>query len=81
MDIRNFIGMPLRYAISALQKQNIPYRLERTVSRSRFFPCDEEELYVVRVRMQDGYVHLLTNANLKKSDSVMQALAHGDRQE
>lgn len=47
MDIRIFIGMPLRYAKSVLQEKNIPYVVERTVSRSHFFHCDPEQTYVI----------------------------------
>lgn len=70
MDIQHFIGMPLRYAISALQEKNITWVIERTAARNRFFQCDEEELYVIRTRMQDNKVFLLVNASLKKSESV-----------
>ena len=47
MDIRIFIGMPLRYAKSVLQEKNIPYVVERTVSRSHFFHCDPDRKSVV----------------------------------
>ena len=43
MDIRIFIGMPLRYAKSVLQEKNIPFVIERTLSRSHFFHCDPEQ--------------------------------------
>lgn len=81
MDIRNFIGMPLRYAISVLQEKNVSYAVERTTARSRFFSRDEESLYVVRAREQDGVVHLLVNANLKKSETVIRMLQGGEVQE
>lgn len=81
MDIRNFIGMPLRYAISVLQEKNVPYEVENTTARSRFFPRDEEDPYVVRARERDGVVYLLVNANLKKSESVTRMLQGGEVQE
>ncbi len=74
MDIQRFIGMPLRYAISVLHEENITYRVERTWARSRFFQCDENELYVVRTRMENGIVVLLVDATLKKSESVQRIL-------
>lgn len=80
MDIRDFIGMPLRYAISVLQGKNVPYIIERTEARSRFFPRDEENLYVIRVRMQDRAVCLLVNATLKKSETVTRMLQGGEVQ-
>lgn len=81
MDIRNFIGMPLRYAISVLQEKNAPYIIERTAARSRFFPRDEENLYVIRAREQDGVICLLVNATLKKSETVTRMLQSGEVQE
>ena len=50
-------------------------------ARSRFFPRDEEDPYVVRARERDGVVYLLVNANLKKSESVTRMLQGGEVQE
>ena len=81
MDIRNLIGMPLRYAISVLQEKNTPYRIAYTTARSRFFQRDEEDMYVIRARQEEGFVSLLANANLKKSDSVEEILQMESRQD
>ncbi|RHA11808.1 hypothetical protein [Megasphaera sp. AM44-1BH] len=78
MDIRILIGMPLWYAKSVLEGKNIPYVLEQTVSRSHFFTCDDQEIYVIRAVETDGVVHLLYNYSLKASDSVQQALHNGE---
>lgn len=77
MDIRILIGMPLWYAKSVLEGKNIPYVLEQTVSRSHYFSCDDQEIYVIRVVERDGVVHLVYNYSLKASDSVQQALHDG----
>ncbi|MCH4178454.1 MAG: hypothetical protein LKF47_01125 [Megasphaera sp.] len=79
MDIRIFIGMPLRYAISVLQGENIPYVVERTMSRSHFFKCDPERSYVVRAREEGGAVHLLANYTLQLSETVAHVLKDGER--
>lgn len=78
MDIRIFIGMPLRYAISVLQEKNIPYVVERTLSRSHFFTCDPAQSYVVRTREEEGVVYLLVNYTLQISESVRDALKDGE---
>lgn len=81
MDIRNLIGMPLRYAISALRERNLSYTIERTVSRSHFFPCEDGDSYVIRVKQTDeDTVCLLVNDNMKKSDSVNRVLQGGETQ-
>lgn len=81
MDIRIFIGMPLRYAKSVLQEKNIPFVIERTLSRSHFFHCDPEQIYVIRAqRRDDGTVCLLVNDSLEMSGSVAAALRNGDVQ-
>lgn len=77
MDIQILIGMPLGYAKSVLEKEHISYEIERTESRSRFFECDDEALYVIRAIQEDGYVRLLINSSLKKSESVS-AIVKGD---
>lgn len=74
MDIRILIGMPLWYAKSVLEGKNIPYCVEQTVSRSHYFACDEQEIYVVRARLVDDVVQLLVNYSLAKSDTVLAAL-------
>lgn len=80
MDIRNLVGMPLRYAISVLQENNMPCRIERTVSRSRFFACAEGVSYVIRARKaDDGVVCLLVNDTMKSSASVQQAMQGGEQ--
>ena len=82
MDIRIFIGMPLRYAKSVLQEKNIPYVVERTVSRSHFFHCDPEQTYVIRATAgDDGVISLLVNDSLEMSESVAAALSKGDMQD
>lgn len=81
MDIRNLIGMPLRYAISALREKNMAYTIERTVSRSHFFPCEEGNAYVIRVKQIDAAtVCLLVNDTMKHSDSVSRVLQGGETQ-
>lgn len=81
MDIRNLIGMPLRYAISALREKNMSYTIERTVSRSYFFPCEDGNSYVIRVRQaDDDTICLLVNDTMKKSDSVSRLLQGGETQ-
>lgn len=81
MDIRIFIGMPLRYAKSVLQEKNIPFVIERTLSRSHFFHCDPEQTYVIRAqRRDDGTICLLVNDSLEMSGSVAVALRNGDVQ-
>ncbi len=81
MDIRNLIGMPLRYAISALRERNLSYTIERTVSRSHFFPCENGDSYVIRVKQADNdTLCLLVNDNMKKSDSVSRVLQGGETQ-
>ncbi len=81
MDIRNLIGMPLRYAISALREKNMSYTIERTVSRSHFFPCEDGDSYVIRVRQaDDDTICLLVNDTMKKSDSVSRVLQGGETQ-
>lgn len=81
MDIRNLIGMPLRYAISALRGKNMAYTIERTVSRSHFFPCEEGNSYVIRVKQIDAAtVCLLVNDTMKHSDSVSRVLQGGETQ-
>lgn len=77
MEIRILIGMPLWYAKSVLEGKNIPYVLEQTVSRSHYFSCDDQEIYVIRAVERDGVVHLVYNYSLKASDSVQQALHDG----
>ena len=42
MNIQDLIGMPLWYAKSLLEKENIPYTLAYTESKSRFFKCDPD---------------------------------------
>lgn len=75
MDIRILIGMPLWYAKSVLQRENISYTITETVSRSHFFPCDDQQLYVIRVREEDdGRVTLLINRSLVMTESVSQAI-------
>ena len=82
MDIRIFIGMPLPYAKSVLQEKNIPYVVERTVSRARFFRCDPEQTYVIRAKAgDDGVISLLVNDSLEMSESVADALSKGDMQD
>lgn len=78
MNIRSLIGMPLGYAISVLQGKNLTYIVERTVSRSHFFHCDEEATYVIRAIEKDGVVHLLVNYSLTKSESVQHVLQDGE---
>lgn len=81
MDIRIFIGMPLRYAKSVLQEKNIPYVIERTVSRSHFFHCDPQQTYVIRTQeREDGTVCLLVDDSLEMSSSVAAVLRNGDVQ-
>ncbi len=81
MDIRNLIGMPLRYAISALRERNLSYTIERTISRSHFFPCEDGDSYVIRVKKSDDdTICLLVNDNMKKSDSVNRVLQGGETQ-
>ena len=81
MDIRNLIGMPLRYAISVLREKNMAYTIERTVSRSHFFPCEEGNSYVIRVKQIDAAtVCLLVNDTMKHSDSVSRVLQGGETQ-
>lgn len=80
MVVTNLIGMPLWYAKSVLQENNIPYILERTTSRSHFFHCDERESYVIRVLEREGVYRLLVNYSLEKSDSVNAALRKGDEE-
>lgn len=81
MDIRNLIGMPLRYAISALREKNMAYTIERTVSRGHFFPCEEGNSYVIRVKQIDAAtVCLLVNDTMKHSDSVSRVLQGGETQ-
>ena len=81
MDRRIFIGMPLRYAKSVLQEKNIPYVIERTVSRSHFFHCDPEQTYVIRAQLRDdGTVCLLVNDSLEMSESVAAGPRNGDGQ-
>lgn len=72
------IGMPLWYAKSVLQEEQISFVLERTESRSRFFHCNEEESYVIRVLEREGVWHLLVNYNLEQSQSVKDALGNGE---
>jgi hypothetical protein len=79
MDIRIFIGMPLRYAKSVLQDKNIPYVIKHTVSRSHFFQCDTSEIYIIRAQMRENVAHLLVNYTLQKSDSVKQILQVGEK--
>lgn len=74
MNIRSLIGMPLGYAISVLQEKNLTYHVEQTVSRSHFFHCDEQAVYVIRAVEKDGVVQLLVNYSLEKSESVEKAL-------
>lgn len=75
MDIRILIGMPLWYAKSVLQRENISYTITETVSRSHFFPCDDQQLYVIRVQEEDdGRVTLLINRSLVMTESVSQAI-------
>lgn len=79
MDIRSLIGMPLGYAKSVLEANKMAYSVTQTVSRSRFFACDEAAIYVIRATVAaDGSVVLLVNYSLKKSDSVSDALSHGE---
>lgn len=73
MNIQILIGMPLWYAKSVLEKNNIAYKIKETVASSRFFVCDENQVYVVRATMSDNVVILLTNYNLAMSDSVQKA--------
>ncbi|MGN0949083.1 MAG: hypothetical protein ACI4NR_09380 [Megasphaera sp.] len=73
--------MPLRYAKSVLQEKNIPYVIERTVSRSRFFHCDPGATYVIRAQeREDGTVSLLVNDSLEMSESVAAVLRNGEVQ-
>ncbi len=74
MNIRDFFGMPLRYAKSSLEKENIPYKITYTESGSRFFSCDPAALYVVRAEEKDGIVRLLVNRSMGMSDSVRAVL-------
>lgn len=74
MDKEKLIGMPLRYAKSVLEAEHIPYSIERTGSSSRFFVCNEQEEYVIRVIEAAGELCLLVNYSLEQSDSVRQAL-------
>ena len=74
MDIQILIGMPLWYAKSVLEGKNISYDITETVSRSRFFACDEHEVYVVRATMEQDRAVLLTNRNMVMSDSVRLAI-------
>ena len=81
MDIRNLIGMPLWYAISALREKNMSYVIERTVSRSHFFTCEDGDSYVIRVKPIDANtICLLVNDTMKKSDSVSRVLQGGEVQ-
>ena len=74
MNIHDLIGMPLRYAKSLLEKENIPYTLAYTESKSRFFRCDPDALYVLRVRHEDDGLSLLVNKSMVMSDSVRAAM-------
>ncbi|MUP59034.1 hypothetical protein C3L56_03310 [Veillonellaceae bacterium M2-4] len=76
MEKKVFIGMPLGYAKSILEQENIPYQVVRTRAISRFFTCDETADYVVRVTEDPGKICLLVNYNLIMSNSVLQALAN-----
>lgn len=75
------IGMPLWYAKSVLQREMIPFVLERTKSTSHFFHCNEDESYVIRVTEREGVWHLLVNYNLEQSQSVKDALGNGEDQD
>lgn len=74
MDIQILIGMPLGYAKSVLEENNIPYIIKETVARSRFFVCDKGQSYVIRVHRENDTVVLLTDFNMRMSDSVKAAL-------
>lgn len=81
ISIDDLIGMPLRYALSVLQENKIPYLVERTTSRSHFFHCDETKSYVIRVKEREGVWHLLVNYSLEMSASVAAALGKDEEQD
>jgi len=74
MDIQVLIGMPLGYAKSVLERENIPYAILMTQGRSRFFQRDEQRMYVVRTLEENGIVKLLVNPTLVCSASVGEAI-------
>ena len=74
--IQTFIGMPLWYAKSVLEKNNITYTITRTSSRNRFFVCDQQRPYVIRASQCDDGVLLLINDSMVMSDSVASAFKH-----
>jgi len=83
MDIRIFIGMPLRYAKSVLEEQAIPFTVEETKSRSHFFKCNEQAIYVIRATYANEQIHLLVNYSLEASEDVRNILRdrNGDYEE
>lgn len=74
ISINDLIGMPLRYALSVLRENNVPYLVERTKSRSHYFHCDETRSYIIRVKEREGVWHLLVNYSLQPSASVAAVL-------
>jgi len=83
MDIRIFIGMPLRYAKSVLKEKDIPFTVEETKSRSHFFKCNEQSIYVIRATYVNEQIHFLVNYSLEVSNDVCNVLRdrNGDYEE
>ena len=83
MDIRIFIGMPLWYAKSVLEGKGIPFTVEETKSRSHFFKCNEQAIYVIRATYANEQIHLLVNYSLEASEDVRNILRdrNGDYEE
>ena len=46
MEKKVFIGMPLGYAKSILEQENIPYQVVRTRAISRFFTYDLSLIHI-----------------------------------
>jgi hypothetical protein len=70
MDIRILIGMPLWYAKSVLENNGLSYVIEETASRSHYFKCDAEKIYVIRAKFVVDKVHLLVNHSLEINESI-----------
>jgi hypothetical protein len=83
MDIRIFIGMPLWYAKSVLEEKGIPFTVEETKSRSHFFKCNEQSVYVIRTTYTNEQIQLLVNYSLEASQDVCNILRdrNGDYEE
>lgn len=75
MDIYSLFGMPLGYAKSSLERENMNYTVVMTESTSRFFHADSDSLYVVRVRQgENGTVELVANSRMEAGETVKKLL-------